>query len=456
MPRVEKLPKGFWRSPSGSLRVQVRATGHAMASKSFPLFADTPLERRRQREDAEAWAVETRRRMHGGTHVSNREAEVLTLAEALARYERDKLDVDNANHRKDVNRIRAILADPMSARTVASMRATDMAAYRDRLVHGGWLASVEAARRRAQKGEASKARLDDIGRLVRLRSEADAEHDPRLRRALVKEREAIEAREGVRPPARTTISNKVQLITRALGYLSESVDGVPDLTGTQMPSATPGRERRLREGELERLLSAAPRHGGFLSPAVRLAVGTTLRRERLLELAPRHIVDIGGGRSVIMFPRDAERRRKRTGIVPVTAEIRRAIEDAAGVAGRLASRDGDPGRPFLDVNGNTFDHQWRDLVLSCGIDDLHFHDLRHEGTSRLFERGLNTAEVMSITGHSTQEMVDRYSHYSASIVHDKLVNGPDLHQIGREIAVLARQFLSIGGDAAELRRSLGL
>ena len=31
--------------------------------------------------------------------------------------------------------------------------------------------------------------------------------------------------------------------------------------------------------------------------------------------------------------------------------------------------------------------------------DLRFHDLRHEATSCLFERGMNTMSVAAITGH---------------------------------------------------------
>lgn len=254
-------------------------------------------------------------------------------------------------------------------------------------------------------------------------------------------------------PARTTVSNKTQLITRALSYLAETVDGVPDLTGTPMPAASPGRERRLREGEFDLLVAKAPSVSGVLAIAIPLAIETTLRRERLLELAPRHIMNIGGGRSVIMFPRDGKR-RKRTGIVPVTPTIRALLEEALAVAGQTLDGDLDPNEPFLKVNGNTFDHHWREVVVACGIEDLHFHDLRHEGTSRLFERGLTTAEVMSVTGHSTQEMVDRYSHYSASIVHDKLVHGPDLRQITDEIAFLGRQFVTAGGDLALLCSTL--
>ena len=34
-----------------------------------------------------------------------------------------------------------------------------------------------------------------------------------------------------------------------------------------------------------------------------------------------------------------------------------------------------------------------------GIKDLHFHDLRHEATSRLFERGFSIVQAQQITLH---------------------------------------------------------
>ena len=47
------------------------------------------------------------------------------------------------------------------------------------------------------------------------------------------------------------------------------------------------------------------------------------------------------------------------------------------------------------------------------INDLHFHDLRHEATSRLFEKGLNPVEVETITGHKDTRMLMRYTHLRA-------------------------------------------
>ena len=47
------------------------------------------------------------------------------------------------------------------------------------------------------------------------------------------------------------------------------------------------------------------------------------------------------------------------------------------------------------------------------IDNLHFHDLRHEATSRFFEKGLNPVEVATITGHKDTRMLMRYTHLRA-------------------------------------------
>ncbi len=47
------------------------------------------------------------------------------------------------------------------------------------------------------------------------------------------------------------------------------------------------------------------------------------------------------------------------------------------------------------------------------LEDLTFHDLRHEATSRFFEKGLNPMLVATITGHKTLEMLKRYTHLNA-------------------------------------------
>jgi integrase len=44
------------------------------------------------------------------------------------------------------------------------------------------------------------------------------------------------------------------------------------------------------------------------------------------------------------------------------------------------------------------------------IDDLHFHDLRHEGISRLFELGWNIPHVAAVSGHRSWQSLKRYTH----------------------------------------------
>jgi len=57
------------------------------------------------------------------------------------------------------------------------------------------------------------------------------------------------------------------------------------------------------------------------------------------------------------------------------------------------------------------------------LEGLHFHDLRHEATSRLFERGdLNLMEVALITGHKDLRMLQRYTHLRPESIAMKLAS----------------------------------
>ena len=54
------------------------------------------------------------------------------------------------------------------------------------------------------------------------------------------------------------------------------------------------------------------------------------------------------------------------------------------------------------------------------LSDLTFHDLRHEATSRFFEKGFNPMEVSAITGHKTLQMLKRYTHLKAEDLAERL------------------------------------
>jgi integrase len=44
------------------------------------------------------------------------------------------------------------------------------------------------------------------------------------------------------------------------------------------------------------------------------------------------------------------------------------------------------------------------------IEDLHFHDLRHDGVSRLFELGWNIPHVAAVSGHRSWQSLKRDTH----------------------------------------------
>lgn len=61
-----------------------------------------------------------------------------------------------------------------------------------------------------------------------------------------------------------------------------------------------------------------------------------------------------------------------------------------------------------------------------GIADLHFHDLRHEATSRLFERGYSIQEVAQFTLHESWATLKRYTHLRPQDVPERNPTGTSL------------------------------
>jgi integrase len=63
--------------------------------------------------------------------------------------------------------------------------------------------------------------------------------------------------------------------------------------------------------------------------------------------------------------------------------------------------------------GTAFTRACKELKIS----DLHFHDLLHEGTSRLFEAGFSIQQVALVTGHKDWKMLRRYTHLRPESLH---------------------------------------
>ena len=67
-------------------------------------------------------------------------------------------------------------------------------------------------------------------------------------------------------------------------------------------------------------------------------------------------------------------------------------------------------------------HKFKELARKGAFEDVNLHQLRHEGISRLFEKGLSVPEVALISGHkgSGHKMLFHYTHLKPENVLDKL------------------------------------
>lgn len=64
---------------------------------------------------------------------------------------------------------------------------------------------------------------------------------------------------------------------------------------------------------------------------------------------------------------------------------------------------------------------WRQVFAAAGCKDLGFHDLRHEATSRLYERtDLTDLQIAKITGHKDLRMLARYANLRGSQLSERL------------------------------------
>ena len=172
----------------------------------------------------------------------------------------------------------------------------------------------------------------------------------------------------------------------------------------RVPNGIRHRERRLEEGEYEKLKVAAESCRNLLLwPVIEFALATAMRRSEILSLEWSNI-DLGNG--IATLPNTKNGKHRRVPLSPSALEILKKLPHKADQAFKTtdyAIRQG-----------------WDRLVRRAGIENLKFHDLRHEAISLLFEHGLNLPEVSLISGHRDPRMLFRYTHLRADDIKDKL------------------------------------
>ena len=171
------------------------------------------------------------------------------------------------------------------------------------------------------------------------------------------------------------------------------------------PPSPKARERRLNDGEYERLEAASKlTQNAHIWPIVVFAIETGMRRGEILGLTWDNI-DL----------------KRRTAFLPLTknGSSREAPLSTKAVCVLQQQRTRTGISPF-PVNSNAFRLAWDRLRGRAGLNDLRFHDLRHEAISRFFEMGLTVPEVALISGHKDVKMLFRYTHLKVDSVVSRL------------------------------------
>lgn len=178
------------------------------------------------------------------------------------------------------------------------------------------------------------------------------------------------------------------------------------VANVRKPKIPPGRDRRLTPREDRLILRYCHNHSNNeLFSIVVLALETAMRQGEILHLQWENL----NLKTRVAHLPETKNGTKRD--VPLSLKARDALIKL-GVKPK--------GRVF-EYTSNGLKSTWRFMLRKLSIEDLHFHDLRHEAITRLFELGtLDVMEVAAISGHKSLAMLKRYTHLKAQRLVKKL------------------------------------
>lgn len=178
------------------------------------------------------------------------------------------------------------------------------------------------------------------------------------------------------------------------------------VANVRKPKVPPGRDRRLTAREERKILRYAHAHQNpDLYSIISLALETAMRQSEILNLRWEFV----NLKTRIAHLPETKNGTKRD--IPLSLKARDAFI-------RIGVK---PSGMVFGYTSNGIKSTWRFMMIKLGIENLHFHDLRHEAVSRLFELGtLDMMEVAAISGHKSLAMLKRYTHLKAQRLVRKL------------------------------------
>ena len=165
------------------------------------------------------------------------------------------------------------------------------------------------------------------------------------------------------------------------------------------------RDRRVSDEEMQ-IIAETCNDFFPMADLMSFAVNTAMRQGEQFGLLWSDLGD--EGRSILIRQRKHPK-KKRDERVPLLPEAQEIISRQPRISEKI-----------FPQNGKSVSHAFWKARLKAGIDDVRWHDLRHEGCTRLFERGLDMSAVSLFSGHKDMNMLKRYTHRSAGQVLDSL------------------------------------
>ena len=256
-------------------------------------------------------------------------------------------------------------------------------------------------RRRAPKGE--KAARNEANHLRWLAEEfatwsANRSSPARLARWAEERRQSVSAQTVKHDLNRlSAVLGRAQLVYRVIDRnIASEARAICAQTGVF--AGIESRERRASPGELERICE---RCSPEMARLIRFAVETCMRRQ---EIVGMRWSDVDLERATLHIP------------VTKTGKARTIRLSQQAIA-LLREQRADNERVW-GFAPDTVTKGFNRACRAADVVDLRFHDLRHEGISRLFEgrtfsRPLTIPEAQIISGHSTWSQLQRYTQLSA-------------------------------------------
>ncbi len=327
-----------------------------------------------RRDDARRWAMEAERQIdRGETPNYSRIARLKTFGELIDLHIDDMCDVGKAPLRSKAATLE-LLKRQLGKCNMASLD-------RERLIRFG--------RDRAAEGAGPVTLAIDIGTIKLILSHAGAVH-------------------GL--PIQVEPVDLARIALKRLGLVGKGQE----------------RNRRPTQDELDRLIAYFDGNLRQTTPIgriIRFAVATAMRQD---EICNARWSDVEARTRMLLIRDRKDPRHKKGNNQRIPLFAASGYDAWAIIEEQRAVRNNDDDRIF-PFNGRSVGTAFRRGCVELKIDDLHFHDLRHEGTSRLFEAGFTIEQVALVTGHKDWKMLRRYTHLKPDVLHAILASrGPEI------------------------------